>query len=168
MTTPLLTPGERLTLSRERLRQAMVRSNSPNGDGAGAGGSGSGLGLLDVLKLAVPSAGVVIDAINQWWKGHPLQATGNLAGSIGDGLLRPLAQRHPLTLVAGAAGLGALLVWARPWRWARTPSLLAALAPGLLSSAWASSVVQSWLSAAVAQANPSAKPETESGPTATP
>lgn len=168
MTTTLLTPGERLTLSRERLRQAMARSDSPTGDGTGAGGSPSGLGLLDVLKLAIPSAGVVIDAIDQWWRGHPLQATGNLAGNMGDGLLRPLAQRHPLALAAGAAALGALLVWARPWRWARTPSLLAALAPGLLSSAWASTMVQTWVLAAMAQANPSTKPETEPAPTATP
>lgn len=39
-----------------------------------------------------------------------------LLSATGREALRPVAQRHPLALVGGAAAAGALLVWARPWR----------------------------------------------------
>ena len=145
MTSVLLTPAERLTLSRERLRQAMARPDAQDANGTPTGNKAVGLGLLDVLKLAVPSAGLVIDALAQWWDGHPLQASGNLVEGVADELLRPLAKRHPLTLVAGAMALGALLVWSRPWRWALKPQVLNTWGPAVLSSAIASSAVQSWL-----------------------
>jgi hypothetical protein len=31
--------------------------------------------------------------------------------------LEPIAREKPLQLVAGAAAIGALLVWSRPWHW---------------------------------------------------
>lgn len=43
-----------------------------------------------------------------------------LLSATGHDALRPVAQRHPLALVGGAAAAGALLVWARPWRAAGT------------------------------------------------
>lgn len=45
-----------------------------------------------------------------------------------NGALAPVASRHPWRLVLGAAALGAILVVARPWRWA--PQVL--LAAGAL------------------------------------
>ena len=145
MTVPTLTAVERLNLSRARLRQAMTRPESKAGDGSTSGNRAMGQGILDVLKIAVPSAGLVIDAIEQWWAGHPLQASGSLVEGVVDELLRPWAKRHPLTLVAGAVAAGALLVWSRPWRWALKPHLLNTWGPAVLSSAIASSAVQSWL-----------------------
>ena len=69
--------------------------------------------------------------LGRWWRHHPLSQTASLAASAGDAALRPLARKHPLALVSGAAVLGAVLVWARPWR-LRLPSvLLAGLAPQL-------------------------------------
>lgn len=149
MTTAPLTPAERLTLSRERLRAAMSHIKAPAGSGGPSGtatGKKSvGIDLLDLLKLAVPSAGLVINTVTQWWEGHRLQASGNLVEGVVGELLRPLAKRHPLTLVAGAVALGAVLVWVRPWRWALKPRVLTTWGPTLLSSAIASSMVQSWL-----------------------
>lgn len=47
---------------------------------------------------------------------NPLSFAASLTGDAADDALRPLAERHPLTLVGAAAAGGALLVWARPWR----------------------------------------------------
>ena len=168
MTSAQLTPAERLTLSRERLRKAMTRDESPHSDGTPAGNKAVGLGLLDVLKLAVPSASLVIDTVAQWWAGHPLQASGNLVEGVVDELLRPLAKRHPLALVAGALAVGGLLVWSRPWRWALKPHLLNTWGPAVLSSAIASTAVQSWLMGVLAKTNaPQQQAQPASPPTQT-
>lgn len=168
MTSAQLTPAERLTLSRERLRKAMTRDQSPHSDGTPAGNKAVGLGLLDVLKLAVPSASLVIDTVAQWWAGHPLQASGNLVEGVVDELLRPLAKRHPLALVAGALAVGGLLVWSRPWRWALKPHLLNTWGPAVLSSAIASTAVQSWLMGVLAKTNaPQRQAQPASPPTQT-
>lgn len=168
MTSAQLTPAERLTLSRERLRKAMTRDQSPHSDGTPAGNKAVGLGLLDVLKLAVPSASLVIDTVAQWWAGHPLQASGNLVEGVVDELLRPLAKRHPLALVAGALTVGGLLVWSRPWRWALKPHLFNTWGPAVLSSAIASTAVQSWLMGVLAKTNtPQQQAQPASPPTQT-
>jgi len=62
---------------------------------------------------------------------HPSVLALALFKQVIDGQLRPLAQRHPVALVLGAAAAGALAVQARPWRLASSPLvaqlLLAAL-----------------------------------------
>lgn len=158
MTTPLLTPGERLTLSRERLRQAMGRSSGRGEAGSADGKHSSAHGIVEMLKLSMPNAGLVIDAIAQWWAGHPLQSKGNMAEGIADELLRPLAKRNPIALVAGAVAVGALVAWMRPWRWALKPNVLHTWGPALLSSAIASSAVQGWLLATLAKSNTPPQP----------
>ncbi len=163
MTTVLLTPAERLTLSRERLRQAMKRPDAQDASSAPTGNKAVGLGLLEVLKSALPSASLVIDALAQWWAGHPLQASGNLVEGVAEELLRPLAKRHPLTLVAGAMAVGALLVWSRPWRWALRPQVLNTWGPAVLSSALASSAVQGWLLGVLAK-NSATQPPAQQAP----
>lgn len=145
MTIALLTPAERLALSRERLRRAMVPNDAPASNGAASGTKSGGLDLLDLVKLAVPSASLVIDTLTQWWDGHRLQASGNLVEGVLDQLLRPLAKRHPLTLVASAVAFGAVLVWVRPWRWALKPQVLNTWGPAMFSTVIASSAVQGWL-----------------------
>lgn len=47
---------------------------------------------------------------------NPLSFAASMTGDAADQALRPIAERHPLTLVGAAAAGGALLVWARPWR----------------------------------------------------
>lgn len=47
---------------------------------------------------------------------NPLSFATSMTGDAADEALRPIAERHPLTLVSAAAAGGALLVWARPWR----------------------------------------------------
>ncbi|MDZ7919173.1 hypothetical protein [Rhodoferax sp.] len=95
---------------------------------------------------------------NQWWEHHPLHATGALANGLAQTLLRPLAQRHPLALAAGAAAVGAMLALSRPWRWAFKPTLLNAMGPALLSSLLASGAVQSWIAEVLAKAAPGSPP----------
>lgn len=162
MTPSSLTPVERLTLSRERLRKAMTRQDSQATKGSSNSNTAVGLGILDMLKLAVPSAGLVIDALGQWWSGHPLQASGNLVEGVANELLRPLAKRQPLALVAGAVAVGALLVWSRPWRWALRPQVLSNWGPAILSSALASSALQNWLLGVLAKNAAPPQPPTPS------
>jgi hypothetical protein len=99
---------------------------------------------------------VLIDTLGptlkQWWARHPLHSSGVLAGDVVRTVLRPVAQRHPIALVAGAAVLGAALIWSRPWRWAFKPrNLLPTLGPALLSSLLASAAVQSWIASILAK-----------------
>ena len=151
MTTAHSSPAEQLALSRERLRKAMTHTSTKSSSGDTSGHKSGNLGLLDVLKLALPSAALVLDAASQWLQGHPLKANGNFAKEVADELLLPLAKRHPLTLVASAVAVGALLVWVRPWRWALRPRLLNTWGPAVLSSAIASNAVQEVLKAVLAK-----------------
>ena len=139
-----LTPSERLTLSRERLRLAMRDISAPAGHAASARTSGTGLAWLDSLK-SIPVAGIVIEAVRSWWAGHPWRVASLLAGETVKTVVQPLAQRHPLGLVVSALLLGGALAWARPWRLLFTSSLLAGLLPQLLSKTVAQIPTQSWL-----------------------
>ncbi len=163
MSAPQLTPVERLALSRERLRVAIAH----NAQARASGPTTPGSGLLDILKTVVPGASLLIDTlgptVKQWWASHPLYSSGVLAGDVVRTVLRPVAQRHPIALAAGAVVLGAVLVWSRPWRWAYKPrNLLVTVGPALLSSVLASAAVQSWIASVLAPAprSPEATPET--------
>ena len=139
----LLSPADRLTLSRERLREAMRdrtarRSSSPS---AGAATTA----WLDSLK-AIPGAGVVVDALRSWWAQHPLRVASMVAADATKSVLQPMAQKNPLALVLGALVLGGLLAWSRPWRWLIKPALFAGLLPQLVSKALAHVPSRSWLS----------------------
>lgn len=144
MSAPLLTPSERLTLSRERLRLAMRDSAAPASHAPGARIGGTGPSWLDNLK-SIPAAGIVIDAARSWWTEHPWRVAGLLAGETVKTVVRPLAQRHPVGLVVGAVLLGGALAWTRPWRLVFTSSLLAGLLPQLLSKTVARIPAQSWM-----------------------
>lgn len=144
MSALLPTPSERLTLSRERLRLAMRDIAAPPGHAASARTGGAGPGWLDSLK-SIPAAGIVIEAARSWWAEHPWRVAILLAGETLKTVAQPLAQRHPLGLVAGALLLGGALAWARPWRLIFTSSLLAGLLPRLLSKTVAQIPTQSWM-----------------------
>jgi hypothetical protein len=140
------TPLARLALSRLHLRQAMhdLAGNRSAGPDRGPGRRPAPAWLAALQSL--PGIGAVVEAMRSRWARHPLRVVTLVAGDAADNLLRPTARRHPLGLVAGAAVLGGLFAWSRPWRWALTPTLFAGLLPPLLFKGMAQVPVQSWLS----------------------
>lgn len=108
----MMPPSERLAASRERLRHALA----PGGMGSAAGADG-GEPLIATLARAWAMPRVA------------------LAADLARGVVAPLVQRHPLTLVLGAAVAGAVLVRLRPWRGVLRPALLAGVLPLLLKGA---------------------------------
>ena len=146
MSAAPLTPSERLTLSRERLRLALRDISAPAGGASSARASAVGLAWLDSLK-SIPAAAVVIEAVRSWWAQHPWRISSLLVGEAVKTVVQPMAQRHPLGLVVGAFLLGGVLARARPWRLIFTSSLLAGLLPQLLSKAVAQLPTQSWMAA---------------------
>lgn len=137
---PPSTALARLALSRELLRKSLCER--PAGDGT------AGLAGLFSGAKSMPGAALLFELSKTWWRQQPL------AGAVKVSLL-PLARRHPLALVCGAAALGGLLVWARPWRWVK-PALLAGLAQQLLSKALSGASLEACLAAfgAMTQAPP--------------
>ncbi|MBT9524459.1 MAG: hypothetical protein IV105_04305 [Rhizobacter sp.] len=135
-----LPAAQRLAASRERMRVSMTRQPAAAADGTGP----------------------VLDALKDWWAAHPLHVAGVVAADAAKTLIGPVAQRHPIALVAGALLLGGALVWAKPWRGILKPALLAGLLPQLLSKAMAVVPIESWLavlSSLTRQAAPAAAPE---------
>ncbi len=129
-----LAAADRLALSRERLRQSLRDLSAAPGVAPGQRASGSGVAWLGGGLASIPGASLVIEALSQWWSQHPLRMAGTLLADTAKTVLRPVAQRNPLGLVLGAAALGALLVWSRPWRWIFRPALFAGLLPQLFST----------------------------------
>ncbi|WP_295636410.1 hypothetical protein [uncultured Methylibium sp.] len=125
--------AQRLEASRARLRSAW---QARRGDASPGGLPPSGDGLLPWLEHALTS----------WWNKHPLKGIAQVAADVAEpaarSLLTPEAERHPLRLVALAAGAGALVIAVRPWRW--LPQ--AALSSLLLGALWPHGSLQRWLS----------------------
>lgn len=138
----VVSPAERLALSRERLRRAMRPQRAAGG--AAARGPSSPGAWLGALK-AHPVGAILFDAVARWWSQHPMRLAGMVAANATSAVVRPVAQRHPLTLVLGALVVGGLMVWSRPWRWLVTPALLAGLVPQIFSKAMAMVPPQSWM-----------------------
>jgi hypothetical protein len=112
----VLAAADRLALSREQLRQAMRASAAASQSQPGLPGS-----LPDWARSlkALPGVSILIEALRVWWSRQPLRVAVQVAADIGNTVLRPLAQRHPLRLVFGAMCAGGLLAWSRPWRLTR-------------------------------------------------
>lgn len=122
--------AERLAQSRERLRQALNRA--PDEAGARPQQTTGAAAPWWVELKSLPGAAIVIEAAQQWWARHPLRVTVLAAINAVQVVARPVAQRHPFSLVLGAMVVGALLAWQRPWRLAFAPALWAGLLPQLL------------------------------------
>jgi hypothetical protein len=140
---------ERLALSRERLRDAMMprrraRASGPTlTEGVGAYANG----LLDRLR-ANPGTAVILDAIEEWWAKHPLHTAGVMAAEATTRLAAPVAERRPLTLVFGAVFVGAVLALLRPWRLLLRPAIFAGLVPAIMLRVMRELPVDTWLRAA--------------------
>lgn len=131
MNTDSPSPTERLLRSREKLRREL-HASAPAAAGP-ATASSTAPGWFGALK-GHPGARIVIDIVENWWARHPLHLTTIVATTAATAAITPIAQKHPLGLVAGAAAVGALIVWCRPWRWSG-PTLLAGVLPQLLLAA---------------------------------
>lgn len=131
----------RLALSRERLRQGLLAKPADGNDDYLAG-----------LK-SLPVTALLFELARAWWHKQPTRVAGTLLADAVKAGVAPLALRHPLALVCGAAALGGLLVWARPWRWGLVkPALLAGLAQQLLAKALNGASLENWLAALAAMA----------------
>lgn len=144
------TPADRLALSRERLRRAMTGAPEPAADGSAPPPPRAR--WWDDFR-ALPGAGIVIDATQQWWARHPLRTTTLIALEGAHAVIQPLARRHPLALVLGAFVIGALLARRRPWGWLK-PAVFAGLLPQL--------VIASLKAQAQAQPQPPSPPSARS------
>ena len=157
-------PGaiERLALSRERLREAMLptrrRSRErPIGEGVGQG-IGQGIGdyassLVERVR-AMPAVNLVVEALQDWWARHPLHSAGLVAAEASRRLAAPVAERRPLVLLFGAVLVGALLALVKPWRFLLRPALFAGLVPALLARGVRELPIEHWLQVAAGLAAP--------------
>ena len=125
---------ERLTQSRERLRQAMRPPAARQGSADPSRHAGPTPDWLQKLRAA-PGARLLVSVFERWWARQPLRVAMSLAAETGAVVLEPVAQKHPFRLVLGAAAVGGVLAWVRPWRWIPTTTLLAGLVPALMAEA---------------------------------
>lgn len=129
-----LSANERLIQSREQLRHALRQASSPPDSVGDAHAGLFPVGLIANLQ-GTPGVSVLLDLAQSWWARQPARVALALAAETATVVLAPVAQRHPYGLVSGAAAVGALLVWVRPWRWLCTSALLAGVLPKLISEA---------------------------------
>ncbi len=64
-----------------------------------------------------PMVAAAGEAAQHWWRSHPWHDTGSLVSEGFQQHAVPMVRRHPWAALGLAAGLGAVLVAARPWHW---------------------------------------------------
>jgi len=84
---------------------------------------------------------------------NPLLVAGTFAKEAVETAVQPFAQRNPLGLVAGAALVGALFTWSRPWRWLLTPVVVSML-PVLITKVVRAAPAGTWMKALTALTRP--------------
>lgn len=132
MTNLPLSTSERLVQSRERIRLALLELGSRNEKKSPTDAKSFSDSLLNSLKTT-PGANLLLSLVHEWWSRQPLRASLTLVYGTAQALLQPVAQRHPMVLVMGAAAAGALIVLTKPWRLISKPALLAGLLPPLVA-----------------------------------
>ena len=125
-----LTAGERLTRSRERMSYWLADEEREGHPRRRANGEAN-------AEHAEPISvgGIVGEVIGEWWAEHPLHASASLALAASRTAIVPLVRRHPAAVLGGATVVGAVLVWARPWRWLFRPAIIAGVASQLTARA---------------------------------
>lgn len=124
-TSELLSPQERLAISRKAIINHMNRRGHHNNASANISGYADDAAPADPVLQGMQSR--LKQAVRSWWYHHP--------ASVAVELVRPLlgdyASAHPFKLLALSAGVGAAAVLVRPWRMVSVGSLALA---GLKSS----------------------------------
>ena len=134
-THTVLGATERLRQSRCLMRDQMLELNASSAQ-AQATKRGSRLhsALLATL-VALPVLGPLIDSAATWWADNPLRAVADLFTRPHTSAAKPRTPPHPWAMLLGAAAVGALLMWTRPWRYGPLRrAVYAGLVPQMLTS----------------------------------
>ena len=144
---------ERLQASREALVAQLTKPKRPSRlttstraeAGAAVESSAGGAGYeqaqpepASVRERALNIWSAAKYGVRAWWEFHPVRAVG----AIAEPLVADYAERKPFRLLGMAAGVGALVVVAKPWRLVS----VGGLAVAALKSSQASSLVLSLIS----------------------
>jgi len=129
-------PEARLEASRLAMRVAMT-PEPPKPKSA----DGSMLDkLLHAPKVQTLLSNSVVstltDTVKQWWLAHPWRPLLTAGAEAASQMMVPVAQRHPVRVLAVAMLGGAVLSRWRPWKWLLAtagPALLASMLPSLIS-----------------------------------
>lgn len=98
------TPQQRLAQSRRAIARQLSHGHEP-GDALDSPQGNSHRSTSGVWPL-------VRQAFGAWWSNHPAHTAATLAAPV----VRSYARSRPLQVLGLAAGAGALVVLARPWR----------------------------------------------------
>lgn len=129
--------ADRLAESRRRLRDAMMTIAHPPEKPPidWVGDPGEVVHGLLARARQWPGAELVLETLESWWRQHPLRTASTVAEEATRTFVAPLARQNPLAAVAGAFGVGALLMLSRPWRWLIRPALVIGLVSQLAKHA---------------------------------